>query len=73
MTATGDGAEDEDEDGAPPWPPPLLPPFARGGGLPMEEEEDRASCKRADRRREGSDLPLVEVVLVGGSGSMVSL
>ena len=70
MTATGDGAEDEDEDGA----PPLLPPFARGGGLPMEEEEeDRASCKRADRRREGSDLPLVEVVLVGGSGSMVSL
>ena len=67
--ATGEGAEDEGA--APSWSPPLLPPFARGGGLAREreEEEDRASCKRADRRREGSDLPMVD--LVGGSGSML--
>ncbi len=32
------------------------------------EEEDRASCKRAERRLEGCDLPVE--ALVGGSSSM---
>ena len=72
-TTAATGSTAEDEDAAPSWPPPLLPPFARGGGLlrEEEEEEDWASCKRADRRREGSDLPLVE--LAGRSGSMLPL